>query len=244
MDAGITFARSYKLRPGIALSAQQMAQLTSDIVWLVEQTVTLADGTSGKALVPQVYVRVQAGDLDGTGALLAGKTVDIRLSGDLVNSATIAGGAPSVPSGGTVAGRKLVSLTAQNVQNLGGRITGDVLNIAARQDLNNVGGTIAAASALSASAGRDLNVITTTSSGTSRTGQSSFSRTGPRASEGPLCISVDASQRLCNYAMTVDVALDRISTVPEPDSPALFGQAGLALLCHRRVRFPGTQRLS
>ncbi|SFQ38179.1 filamentous hemagglutinin family N-terminal domain-containing protein [Variovorax sp. OK605] len=46
MDAGVTFARQYGLRPGIALSDAQMAQLTSDIVWLVEQTVTLADGST------------------------------------------------------------------------------------------------------------------------------------------------------------------------------------------------------
>ena len=66
LDSGITYARQYNLRPGIALSAAQMAVLTSDIVWLVEQTITLADGSTAKALVPQVYVRVKPGDLDGT----------------------------------------------------------------------------------------------------------------------------------------------------------------------------------
>ena len=35
--------------------AAQMAQLTSDIVWLVEKEVTLDDGRKTKALVPQVY---------------------------------------------------------------------------------------------------------------------------------------------------------------------------------------------
>ena len=55
MDAGITYAKQYKLRPGIAMTAAQMAVLTSDIVWLVEQEVTLADGSKTKALVPQVY---------------------------------------------------------------------------------------------------------------------------------------------------------------------------------------------
>ena len=54
-------------------------------------------------------------------------------------------------------------------------------------------------------------------------------------SNGPLCINVDASQRSCNYAMTVDVALDQGGTVPEPGSLALFGLAGLALLRARRV---------
>lgn len=55
-------------------------------------------------------------------------------------------------------------------------------------------------------------------------------------SNGPLCINVDASQRSCNYAMTVDVALDQGSTVPEPGSLVLFGLAGLGLLHARRVR--------
>ena len=50
------------------------------------------------------------------------------------------------------------------------------------------------------------------------------------ASNGTLCINVDASQRSCNYAMTVDVALDQGGTVPEPASLALFGLSGLALL--------------
>ncbi|MDR6888583.1 MULTISPECIES: two-partner secretion domain-containing protein [Variovorax] len=150
MDAGLTFARQYGLRPGIALSDAQMAQLTSDIVWLVEQTVTLPDGSTQRVLVPQVYVRVKNGDIDGSGALLAGKEVNIKLDGDLVNS-------------GTVAGRKTVSITAENIQNLNGRISGGSLDLKARTDLNNIGGTIDAASQLKIEAGRDINVRTTTS---------------------------------------------------------------------------------
>ena len=42
-------------------------------------------------LIPQLYVKVQPGDLDGSGALLAGKDVNLNLSGDLTNSGTIAG---------------------------------------------------------------------------------------------------------------------------------------------------------
>ncbi|CAN7367595.1 two-partner secretion domain-containing protein [Variovorax paradoxus] len=151
MDAGLTFARQYGLRPGIALSDAQMAQLTSDIVWLVDQTVTLPDGSSQRVLVPQVYVRVKNGDIDGSGALLAGKQVNLKLDGDLVNS-------------GTVAGRETVKITAENIQNLNGRISGGSLDLKARTDLNNIGGTIDAASQLKIEAGRDINVRTTTSS--------------------------------------------------------------------------------
>ena len=61
MNNGVTFAKQYGLRPGIALSADQVAQLTSDIVWLVEKDVILKDGTKAKALVPQVYVKARVG---------------------------------------------------------------------------------------------------------------------------------------------------------------------------------------
>ena len=68
MTAGATFANAHQLRPGIALSPAQVAQLTSDIVWLETQTVTLPgkDGQPGStttALVPRVYLASKAGDL-------------------------------------------------------------------------------------------------------------------------------------------------------------------------------------
>jgi hypothetical protein len=77
MNAGATFAKAQQLRPGIALSPAQVAQLTSDMVWLVAQTVTLPGkdgepGTTTTALVPQVYLAPKAGDLANNGQLFAG----------------------------------------------------------------------------------------------------------------------------------------------------------------------------
>jgi len=151
MNNGATFAKQYNLRPGVALTPDQMASLTSDMVWLVEQAITLADGRTTQALVPQVYVRVREGDLTGSGALLSGDSVNLNLSGDLSNS-------------GTIAGRTVVALTAENVQNLGGRIQGNDVAVQARTDLNTIGGSIRADNSLLATAGRDLNLITTTNS--------------------------------------------------------------------------------
>ncbi|BEP54055.1 MULTISPECIES: hemagglutinin repeat-containing protein [unclassified Variovorax] len=151
MNAGVTFAKQYGLRPGIALTPAQMAQLTSDIVWLVEQTVTLPDGTTQRVLVPQVYVRVRPGDIDGAGALLSADTTIIKSSGDVVNT-------------GTIAGRSLVKIDAENVSNLGGRIAGGNVGINARNDLSNIGGTISAQDAAVLTAGRDINIQTTTQS--------------------------------------------------------------------------------
>lgn len=153
MNAGVTFAQQYGLAVGVALSAAQMAQLTSDIVWLVEQTVTLPDGSSQRVLVPQVYVRVRPGDIDGSGALLAGNKVNIDGAGNnLVNT-------------GTIAGRQLVSINANTIDNLGGRISGGQVGLKAAVDINNVGGTIDARDKLVLDAGRDITVRTTTESG-------------------------------------------------------------------------------
>ena len=157
MNAGVTFAKQYGLRPGIGLSASQMAQLTSDIVWLVEQAVTLPDGSTQQALVPQVYVRVRPGDIDGSGALLSADATVIKSSGDVVNT-------------GTIAGRSLVKIDAENVNNLGGRIAGGSVGINARNDLNNIGGTISARDATVLTAGRDINIQTTTQTAGTTTG--------------------------------------------------------------------------
>ncbi|WP_171962503.1 two-partner secretion domain-containing protein [Bordetella trematum] len=164
LDAGSTYAKAWNLRPGVALSAAQMAQLTSDIVWLVERDVTLADGTPTRALVPQVYVRVKPGDLDARGTLLAAHAIDLDLKGDWVNS-------------GTLAGRTALKLTAENLRNLGGRLSGDAVALSARTDIDNLGGVFAADSTLLVKAGRDLNVVSTTRSDAKQAGLSNFSRT-------------------------------------------------------------------
>ncbi|SUA23729.1 hemagglutinin/hemolysin-like protein [Neisseria gonorrhoeae] len=91
MDNGATAARSMNLSVGIALSAEQAAQLTSDIVWLVQKEVKLPDGGTQTVLMPQVYVRVKNGDIDGKGALLSGSNTQINVSGSLKTQARLQG---------------------------------------------------------------------------------------------------------------------------------------------------------
>ncbi|MCE8021838.1 filamentous hemagglutinin N-terminal domain-containing protein [Halomonas sp. MCCC 1A11036] len=148
MNNAATFAKAHGLRPGVALTAEQMAQLTSDIVWLVEQTVTLADGSTVKVLVPQVYARLREGDLKGDGTLIAGDSLQMDIAGDLANT-------------GTLAGRELVEMTAGNITNLEGRISGNRIDLETRRDLTNLGGDITANESLSMQAGRDLNLANT-----------------------------------------------------------------------------------
>ncbi|MDB0530027.1 S-layer family protein, partial [Ralstonia solanacearum] len=69
MGSGVNAARQFGLVPGIALTAAQMDALTSDIVWLVNQTVTLPDGSTQQVLAPVVYLaHTHANDLQPTGA--------------------------------------------------------------------------------------------------------------------------------------------------------------------------------
>ncbi|WP_199103400.1 hemagglutinin repeat-containing protein [Aquitalea sp. ASV11] len=149
MDNGKTFAASHQLVPGVALTAAQMAQLTSDIVWLVSQTVTLPDGRSQQVLVPQVYVKLQQGDLAPSGAILAADRLQLQLNGDLTNQ-------------GRVAGRQLLTINADTIHNLAGRLQGSTVAAHANTDLNNQGGRIQADHSLSLSAGRDLTSASTT----------------------------------------------------------------------------------
>ncbi|WP_434279040.1 hemagglutinin repeat-containing protein [Acinetobacter sp. CE-15] len=164
MNNGVSFAKLYGLRPGIALTAAQTAQLTSDIVWLVEQTVILPNGTKAQALVPQVYVKARVGDLKGDGTLLSGDAIQFKLDGDLINGATIAG-------------RQAVQITADNVQNLNGRIHGNQVAIETKKDLNNIGGQISAKESMALKVGGNLNIESTTLSTESKIGGFSSSQT-------------------------------------------------------------------
>lgn len=164
MNNGITFAKLYGLRPGIALTAAQTAQLTSDIVWLVEQSITLPNGTTTKALVPQVYVKARVGDLKGDGTLISGNSVNLKLDGDLINGATIAG-------------REAVQITADNVQNLNGRIQGNQIAIETQKDLSNIGGKIIAKDTMALKVGGNLNIESTTRTSESQVGNFSASST-------------------------------------------------------------------
>ncbi|OLK80781.1 membrane protein, partial [Xanthomonas oryzae pv. oryzae] len=148
LDAGATVGKAWGLRPGVALTAAQMAQLTSDIVWLVAQTVTLPDGRTTTALVPQVYLRLHPGDLDSGGALLAGANVDAHVSGTLTNT-------------GTIAGRQLVSLEAGRIEHLGGSISGNQVALSSASDIDIHGASVSAVDALSVRAAGNIDVAST-----------------------------------------------------------------------------------
>ncbi|HBD1620284.1 TPA: hemagglutinin repeat-containing protein [Escherichia coli] len=164
MDAGIAFGKQYNLTPGVALTAEQMALLTGDIVWLVNTTVTLPDGSTQTVQVPQVYACVKPGDVNSAGALIAGRDMVMKLDGDLFNS-------------GKLAGKQTVQLSAENIHNQAGTIQGANVSLTARTDINSTGGLLQATDSLLAMAGRDINLTTTTRTAQSDAGQNHFERT-------------------------------------------------------------------
>ncbi|QTD65189.1 HNH endonuclease [Acinetobacter towneri] len=165
MNNGLTFAKLYNLRPGVALTDAQIAQLTTDIVWLEEKTIKLTDGTITQAWFPQVYVRAQVGDLKGDGSLISANQVNIKMSGDVLNSTTIAG-------------REVVNISANNINQLNGRIESNQLALKTQKDLNNIGGKISARSSAILDIARDFNHRSTTYDAQNIDGENVFIRQG------------------------------------------------------------------
>ncbi|MCC5468234.1 hemagglutinin repeat-containing protein, partial [Pelosinus baikalensis] len=180
MNNGVTYAQEFNLHVGVALTSEQMKQLTSDIIWLEEREV---DGQ--KVLVPVVYLsQVHNSDLKPTGALITGDTINITATGNLTNSGTIHADTQSaitasniINRGGVIDGGSMTKLTAtEDIINQSGMITGGQLDLSAKRDIINetlvsavnVGpiqttlvnqiGTIAAKDGLTVQAGRDILV--------------------------------------------------------------------------------------
>ena len=148
---GAQFALNNGIKLGAALTEAQQRQLTTDLVWLVEQTITLPDGTTETVLVPQVYLLVREGDLKGDGTLMAGRDVKLTAGGDINNS-------------GTIGARDATVMTAANIVNqAGGRIQGAIVDLAAREDLVNLVSLIKGDN-VALSAGRDIALTSTSAS--------------------------------------------------------------------------------
>lgn len=186
MDNAVASKAALKLSLGVSLTAEQVAALTHDIVWLEEHEVL-----GEKVLVPVLYLAQAEGRLAANGALIQGKDVNLISGGDLTNRGTlratdnlVAKGQNIANAGGLVeAGERLDLLAVDSIRNTqGGIITGrDVSLFAERGDISNertvlrhsfsqAGSTstndyvdsaarIEAGNSLSLSAGRDISNV-------------------------------------------------------------------------------------
>lgn len=121
MNAGAVVAEAMDLKVGVALTAEQMASLTSDIVWLVEEVVN-----GEKVLVPEVFLaQVRSEDLRPDGALIVGGEVelyskqDIKNMGNIKSDGTVALRAENVSNKGDIAGKNLAVKAEKNITNSG-----------------------------------------------------------------------------------------------------------------------------
>jgi filamentous hemagglutinin len=195
MDGGLAAAQTLNLTAGVALSKEQVAALTRDIVWLVAQDVTLPNGSKDRVLVPVVYLTAAHIDLKPSGALIAANDIDLNV-GTLANSgaiksdaATRIAGIDLVNRGGTIAAGTDLALTASNdLANQSGTLSGRRIALTAGRDLTNTRvvdtvqlgpttttrlhaeATIAATDSLTLAAGRDVaNTAANLTAGTDAT---------------------------------------------------------------------------
>ncbi|WP_368911289.1 two-partner secretion domain-containing protein [Proteus vulgaris] len=152
MDAGIRFSEEFGIKPGVTLTAEQMAMITTDMVLLTSREITLANGSVEKVLVPQVYARVLPGDLQNSGALLSGSEV-------------ILNNIPELKNKGTILSKTSLQASTNNLINQG-LIKGQTVDLFALQDIKNEGGQIAGQNRINLQAGNDI-ISTATVSGNS-----------------------------------------------------------------------------
>ncbi len=158
MDSGVAAAGKFDLAVGVALTAEQMASLTTDIVWMVSQEV---NGES--VLVPVVYLSAATASNVASGASLSGTTVALDASGTLTNGGTIKASQDATLKAGTllnagqVAATGHLSLSAAQDLLSTGTIQGGNVALVAGRDLT-ADGNLTATGDLGLTAGRDLGL--------------------------------------------------------------------------------------
>jgi len=133
MDNAVASKDRLGLSLGVTLSAEQVAALTHDIVWLEEHEVA-----GEKVLVPVLYLAQAKGRLAANGALIQGRDVTLISGGELVNQ-------------GTLRASDNLTATAGNIRNSGLVEAGNRLQLLATDSIRNAQGGIIA--------GRDVSLI-------------------------------------------------------------------------------------
>ena len=145
MDAGIAYAKEYNLKPGIALTKEQIAALTSDIVWLETTTVTV-NGKTYTVLYPHVYLKAStAKALTEDGSLISANTLITDTKGTLTNQGTLKG--------------NTIVVKSKNIVNKG-TIFGNDISLKASQDILQ-SGIIEGEDRISLDAGRNITMKNT-----------------------------------------------------------------------------------
>ena len=129
MDAGITYAKEMNLSPGIKLSKEQIAALTSDMVWLEEREVYV-NGKKERAVYPVLYTKNTQGlRLTKGGSLISARNIIVETKDALKNAGTLYGenilvNAGEIENTGLIRAKN-IGLTSTNDINVRGSVIGD-----------------------------------------------------------------------------------------------------------------------
>ncbi len=135
MDNAVASKDALGLALGISLTAEQVAALTHDIVWMEEHEVM-----GERVLVPVLYLAQAEGRLAANGALIQGSDLDLIAGGDLRNQ-------------GTLRASDSLSARAENITNSGLMQAHERVQLVAMDSIRNtLGGVIA---------GRDVGLTAT-----------------------------------------------------------------------------------
>lgn len=124
MDAGIAYAKEYNLKLGISLTKEQMASLTSDMVWLETTTVTV-NGKTYTVLYPHVYLKAStAKALTEDGSLISANTLITDTKDTLTNQGTLKGNtiitkSKNIVNKGTIFGNDISLKASQDIVHSG-----------------------------------------------------------------------------------------------------------------------------
>ncbi|WP_168157076.1 hemagglutinin repeat-containing protein, partial [Roseibium sp. TrichSKD4] len=239
---------SMQLTPGVSLNREQVAALTSNIVWLEE---TIVNGQ--KVLAPRLYmapanrstiqlagsritgqdVKLEAGTIENEGAITAVASLDLSAAENLTNrGGTLSGEAVTLRAGdtfanesGTVSGGT-VAITAKNVRNetlkRSAEIEGGSFEVAQRR------ASISAGSSLSITAEEDI-----------------VSTGGDLASEGDASLSAGRDIRLealkteAGFNMDSDVGTTRVDAT-RYDKGTVSAEGNLSIESGRNIAVIGT----
>ena len=156
MNNGIRYAKQFNLVPGVGLSKEQMAELTTDLVWMVNQEITLPSGKKLNVLTPKIYLATNRTQVTPTGSVISGDSIVAKVT--------------SMNNNGTLIASDLVNVYGQDLQNKG-VVLADNVNLNAEQKLVNLGGKIVAADSLSLYGGKSVELGATTTETQSQLGR-------------------------------------------------------------------------
>ena len=156
MNNGIRYAKQFNLVPGVGLTKEQIAELTTDLVWMVNQEIILPSGKKLNVLTPKIYLATNRTQVTPTGSVISGDS--------------IVGSVKDMTNEGTVLAANLVNLYGQDLENKG-LVFANNVNLNAKQKLVNLGGKIVATDRVSLYGGKSVELGATTTETQSQLGR-------------------------------------------------------------------------